>query len=307
MLGWPQLFGTNSKAEVERIVTNEGAPTVKWVGANADTFLQEWVDDPFQVHPDTNEMVWFNHSQVFHWTTFPCELWYAYCRVKDWHLLVHFILLSIYCFIKYGILGHTMALNTTFGDDEPISYKEMSEIRAAIHKNMVFSRWRKGDILCIDNFSTSHGRQPTYDKGRKVIVAWSHPIDKVNSMHQNDPAEAAAIVSADLKRRYHDAKLDREGHFCDNKDIPDLVDASPDVSPESTLDSSEAETLQHALQAQVFNKLLSNGFTEEPQTYMRRPNRYRHRHMKSCPDLLQANSDFWKEAGGVSHKVEKME
>jgi len=73
-----------------------------------------------------------------------------------------------------------MALDVTFGDGTPISIREMHQIRKAVHKNMVFNRWEKGDLLMIDNFSTSHGRQPTYDSGRKVLVAWSEPVEKSN-------------------------------------------------------------------------------------------------------------------------------
>jgi Taurine catabolism dioxygenase TauD, TfdA family len=64
MLGWPKLFGTLDPKEVERIVQQEDGPSVQWVGKNQDTFLQEWVDEPFQKHPVTGETVWFNHSQV---------------------------------------------------------------------------------------------------------------------------------------------------------------------------------------------------------------------------------------------------
>ena len=89
---------------------------------------------------------------------------------------------SLFCVVKYGILGHRMAMESRFGDGTPISVAEMHEIRSAIHKNMVYSRWRKGDCMFIDNFSTSHGRQPTYDKKRKIVVAWSDPMTKLNNM-----------------------------------------------------------------------------------------------------------------------------
>jgi hypothetical protein len=64
MLSWPKLFGTNDKKEVERIINDEDAAPVQWVGQGNDCFLQEWIDEPFQKHPVTGEHVWFNHSQV---------------------------------------------------------------------------------------------------------------------------------------------------------------------------------------------------------------------------------------------------
>ena len=178
MLGWPELFGTSDKAKVEDICQQEGTP-VQWKG---DTYVSTTQSEAFQLHPITKEPVWFNHTQVFHWTTFPAELWHAWKRCRDWRLLLHCIFVTIFSVIKYGIIGHKMALYATFGDGKPVSVPEMQEIRQAIHKNMVFNRWEKGDLLMIDNFSTSHGRQPTYDKGRNIVVAWGDPLKKENEL-----------------------------------------------------------------------------------------------------------------------------
>jgi hypothetical protein len=115
------------------------------------------------------------------------RLWYAFRRTREWRLFVQFLVVAIFCIIKYGLLGHKMGLHATFGDGEPISAREMAEIRAVIHKNMVFSRWQKGDVLLIDNFSTSHGRQPTFDKGRKIAVCWADPIRKNDQVTSLEP------------------------------------------------------------------------------------------------------------------------
>ena len=227
MLSWTKLFDTEDLDEVERICLDEQSPKVQWVGANKDTFLQEWIDEPYVRHPVTNEYVWFNHAQVFHWTTFSAELWFAFKRIKDFHLFLHFLLVSIFTFIKYGLLGYTMALSSDFGDGEPITLKEMNEIREVIHENMVFSRWNKGDILCIDNFSTSHGRQPTYDKGRKVIVAWSPPYDKTPHI----APETHNLVEEPTKGLL--IKTDKK--------LPDLV-----ATADSTLTSQEAQDLKES-------------------------------------------------------------
>jgi hypothetical protein len=270
MLGWPKLFGTSDPKEVEAICRKEGAPEVQWVGPNKDTFLQEWIDEPFQRHPITNEEAWFNHSNVFHWTTFPAELWFAFCRIRDIQLLIHFILISIFTFIKYGVLGYKMALNTTFGDGTPITLKEMNEVRAAIHKNMVFSRWRKGDILCIDNFSTSHGRQPTYDRGRKVIVAWSAPFDKTM------PVTTKPVFS-----------VEKMELMTVSEDVPGLA-SSPDVSPDSTLTEEEASELKESILSDHFEERRALPFSK------REVSMGAHKRLSSCPNLFAAHSDFWK-------------
>jgi alpha-ketoglutarate-dependent taurine dioxygenase len=182
MLGWPEVFGTDDKEQVEKMCAEEGIP-VEW---NGDTFVSVSKSDAFQLHPITKEPVWFNHTQVFHWSSFPAELWFAFCRTRDIRLLLHCFIVTIFCVIKYAVLGHEMSLHATFGDGTPISLNEMQEIRRCIHKNMVFNRWAKSDLLLVDNFSTSHGRQPTFDRSRKIVVAWSDPHQKSNDVKSLD-------------------------------------------------------------------------------------------------------------------------
>lgn len=181
MKGWPAIFGTSDKSEVERIARSENMP-LKWEGRNSDVFVSEYVSEPFQLHPDTNEAVWFNHIQVFHWTTFAAELFAAFRRTHEWRFFLHAIGVTAVSLLKYGLLRRKMALDVSFGDGTPISVWEMHQIRKAIHNNTVYNRWQKGDILMIDNFSISHGRQPSYDSGRKIVVAWSDPLLKSNKL-----------------------------------------------------------------------------------------------------------------------------
>ena len=179
MQSWPELFGTSNKAEIEQIARKENMP-LRWEGRKNETFVSEFTSEPFQLHPESREPVWFNHAQVFHWTSFPAELFFAWKRTKEWRFLFRAIAVGMKSFVQYGLLRQKMALQVDFGDGTPISVIEMHQIRKAVHKNMVFNRWQQGDLLIIDNFSTSHGRQPTYDSGRKVVVAWSEPTEKTN-------------------------------------------------------------------------------------------------------------------------------
>lgn len=206
------------------------------------------------------------------------ELWLAFLRTYDVRLLLHCIFVSVIAIIKYGILGHKMGLNVTFGDGTPISVCEMHEIRSAIHKNMVFSRWQLGDIMCIDNFAVSHGRQPTYDHGRKVVVAWSNPLEKANTLTcidaENLPADA--IVMENPQER----------------------------TPESTLTSEDAKVLKEAVLEQ---KLFLGGNLMSQQELEAALNRKGaafkdsdsfgiHKRVHSQPVLLHPSSDFWKQA-----------
>ena len=52
-----------------------------------------------------------------------------------------------------------VGLHTTFGDGSEIPERYMNHVRDVMWRNMVFNRWEQGDILMIDNFRVSHGRQ----------------------------------------------------------------------------------------------------------------------------------------------------
>jgi len=237
MLSWRQMFGTSDKSKVEELCREEGAPQPQWIGQNKDTFFQAWQDEPFVRHPVTNEVVWFNHLQVFHWSTFPCELWYAFCRLHDVRFLFRSIFFWVISIIKYVFLGHRMALDLRFGDGTDISVSEANQVRKIIHKNMVFSSWQKGDIMCIDNFSVSHGRQPTYDLGRKILVAWSTPINKRS-------LQLPYIEEEDIAEEVGLTKESEDAVIFDDKLVPGAVIATPDCTPVSTLTRAESEDLR---------------------------------------------------------------
>lgn len=177
MKSWSEVFGTSDKAQVEAICKSEGMP-FRWEGRKNDTFVSEYTSEPFQLHPDTKEAVWFNHAQVFHWSAFPAELWYAFTRSKDFRFFFRSVANWVVSILTYAVFRRKMSMQVSYGDGTPISLREMNQIRTAVHNNMVFNQWQRGDLLMIDNFSTSHGREPTYAKGRKVVVAWSDPLEK---------------------------------------------------------------------------------------------------------------------------------
>ena len=232
MLGWPQMFGTDDKKKVEAMCAAEGLP-VQWTGPDQDVFVSVTESPAFQLHPVTKRLVWFNHTQVFHWTTFTAELWHAFQRCRDIRLLFHCLFVSLFCFIQYGLLGRSMGLHATFGDGTEISIEEMAEIRRTIHQNMIYSRWQKGEMLWIDNFRVSHGRQPTYDKSRKVVVAWASPVQKMNEA----TAESLAACNAE-----HGTTKSQEN--------------PQERTPESTLTMEKSSCLVEHIQDQLHNEAL---------------------------------------------------
>ena len=68
--------------------------------------------------------------------------------------------------------GNKISQGVTFGDGTPIPDEDMDQVREAIWKNMVFFKWRRGDVLIIDNDAVAHGRMP-YRGPRAVAVCWA--------------------------------------------------------------------------------------------------------------------------------------
>ena len=52
-----------------------------------------------------------------------------------------------------------VGFHTSFGDGTEIPDQYNAHVHDVTWKNIVFNRWKKGDILMIDNFRISHGRQ----------------------------------------------------------------------------------------------------------------------------------------------------
>ena len=120
--------------------------------------------------------------------------------------------------------------------------------------------------MCIDNFSVSHGRQPTYDLGRKILVAWSEPLDKTSLA----PIEEEAIVTK------------QSGVVFDDKLVPAALAVTPDSSPETTLTGEEAENLRDsfALNMAVQNMARKNSFKDSSESDFAVSS---HKRNKSCP------------------------
>ena len=91
--------------------------------------------------------------------------------------------------------------------------------------------------MCIDNFAVSHGRQPTYDLGRKILVAWSEALDKTTL--QDAPIEEVTAVEDEVRL----SEQLRIASFCDSL-VPGAIAATPDTTPNSTLTATEAEDLR---------------------------------------------------------------
>ncbi|MET8850735.1 TauD/TfdA family dioxygenase [Amycolatopsis sp. NPDC004625] len=145
-LPWPEVFGTEDRAEVDRYCAAAGI-TATW---RPDGVLQTRARRAaFHRHPDTGESLWFNHIAFFHPSTLPPA---ALAVLTD-------------------MLGHDSLPNDTcYGDGEPIPDGVCAHIRDCYRRASSRFDYERGDVLLVDNMLAAHGREP-YDGDRSVAVA----------------------------------------------------------------------------------------------------------------------------------------
>lgn len=145
-LSWQEVFQTDSRAAVEEY-------------CRASQMLCEWRDgDKLRTkairnatidHPRTGDRIWFNHAHLFHHSNIQAE-------VRD-------LLLEQY-------REDELPRNAMFGDGSLIETSILDEIRHIYNETSVRFDWQKGDVLMVDNFLSSHGREPFTGK-RETLVA----------------------------------------------------------------------------------------------------------------------------------------
>lgn len=167
---WDEMFQTTCRTEVERLCRENGFEAT-W--RERGMLRLVGTQPAIKAHPVTGEPVWFNHAQVFHLSAVPAE----YRRIAERqgqlrHRALAGVADAMVRWKRARVAPLDQAMHCTFGDGSPISDADMDAVREAIWKNMVFVRWRKGDVVVIDNRSVSHGRMP-FAGPRSVAVAWA--------------------------------------------------------------------------------------------------------------------------------------
>jgi len=165
-LPWPQVFGTSSRAEVERFCI-ENQLTYQWT---ADGLRTVQVCPAFASHPITGDKIWFNQAHLFHIS--------ALDRASRKMMLDVF-----------GEGG--LPRNSHFGDGSAIRPNVLEQIRSAFDRNKVSFEWQRGDALLVDNMQVSHGRDP-YEGNRRVLVCMSEPYSEFEPRNSSKPAGATS-------------------------------------------------------------------------------------------------------------------
>ena len=100
------------------------------------------------------------HTQVFHWSSLYMEFYSIFKRVKQIKYFLLAILMWILKLIFLNIRGsNRVGFHTCFGDSSEIPQRYIAHLHELVWRNLIFNRWKKGDVLMIDNYRVSHGRQ----------------------------------------------------------------------------------------------------------------------------------------------------
>ncbi len=166
---WPDMFLTTDKAEVEAQCREEGFEPSWQPGDRLRLVSTQRVA---RDHPVTGERAWHNHATTFHLGTAVGE----YARIAAHRPSErHEGMLRFARQLDAGWRrkpSDEQAMHTTYLDGSEIPDADMDHVRDVVWRHMVIEPWRRGDVVAVDNHSTSHGRLP-YEGPRKVVVCWA--------------------------------------------------------------------------------------------------------------------------------------
>jgi alpha-ketoglutarate-dependent taurine dioxygenase len=145
-LSWQEAFQTEDRAVVMNYCRKTGMQA-EW--RDNDRFRTRAVRQVIATHPQTGDTVWFNHAHMFHVSNLSSA-------VRD-ALLAEF-------------KEDELPRNAFYGDGSAIESSVLDEIRETYNAAAIAFPWQTGDVLMVDNFLVSHGREP-FVGARKVLVA----------------------------------------------------------------------------------------------------------------------------------------
>jgi alpha-ketoglutarate-dependent taurine dioxygenase len=145
-LSWQDAFQTAAPADVEAYCLRVGIEFEWRQGGRLHT---RQVRQAVATHPQTGQTVWFNHAHMFHDSNLIPEMRASLtAEFKD----------------------DELPRNAFYGDGAPIEASVLNEIRDVYQQAAVIFKWQEDDLLLLDNFLASHGRE-SFVGPRKILVA----------------------------------------------------------------------------------------------------------------------------------------
>ena len=144
---WQQVFGTDSRAEVEAYCARHYIEC-EWK-EDGELRTRQICQGTAQ-HPVTGEWVWFNQAQLFHVSNLEPEVRESLLDVVDDEA--------------------DLPRNVLYGDGSAIDDETLSTVRTVLERHKISFPWQAGDVVMLDNMLTAHARAP-FKGPRRVIVA----------------------------------------------------------------------------------------------------------------------------------------
>ncbi len=145
---WQVVFQTEDRAVVEAYC-RKSHTVAEW--KDGDRLRTRAVRQAVATHPTTGDTVWFNHAYMFHHSNLEPSVRAA--------LLAEFA-------------EDELPRNAFYGDGTPIEPSILEELKALYEREACRFDWQQGDVMMVDNFLASHGRE-AFSGPRKILVAMS--------------------------------------------------------------------------------------------------------------------------------------
>lgn len=160
---WQSAYQTEDREEMAAYCRASDI-SVEWLGP--DRVRTRQTRPAILRHPETGELVWFNHAAALHVSTLPKR---------------------VHKRIQKLFKEEDFPTNSYYGDGSPIEPDVLDEIRQAYLQEAAPVEWQRGDVLLLDNLLVAHGRSPFRGR-REVAVAMSQPMawSEVNPVATDD-------------------------------------------------------------------------------------------------------------------------